>query len=89
MKQKTLQCQNLEISRNVLQDKLEKAADDKNNLRVELEDKNLESHELKVTSNLLEEKLKKAKAKFLDFCKSAKEEKEKLTEKVDFLDHTG
>ena len=55
------------------------------NLNAELEDKNLESHELKVTNNMLNEKLQKAEAKFLDLCKSAKEEKEKLTEKVEFL----
>ena len=69
----------------MLEDKLKKARDDESNLQVELEEKYLESHELKATNNILHEKLQKAEAKLIEYCKSAKKEKDELDEKVEFL----
>ena len=85
LKQKALKCHELQTSINLLEDKLKKARDDESNLQVELEEKYLESHELKVTNNILHEKLQKAEAKLIEYCKSVKEEKDELDEKLEFL----
>ena len=85
LKQKALKCHELETSRILLEDKLKKATDDQNNLQAELEEKYLESHELKATNNILHEKLQKAEAKLMEYCETAKEEKDELAEKVEFL----
>jgi hypothetical protein len=50
LKQKALECHELEVSRNLLRDTFEKATDHGNNIEAELEEKSLESHELKATT---------------------------------------
>ena len=45
----------------------------------------MESHELKAINNLLQEKLQKAEAELIEYCKSAKEEKDEHAIKVEFL----
>jgi hypothetical protein len=45
----------------------------------------LESHEWKVTNNMLQEKIQTAEDKYSEYSKAAREEKEKLTKKIDFL----
>ena len=84
MKQKAIESHELESSLDLLKDTLEKAAYDRNDLEAELDEKCLESHELKFTNNILQEILHTAEAKILEYSKAAREEKEKLAEKVEF-----
>ena len=66
------------MSKELLEVKLEKVQDSKLDLDSELEDKSLECHELKVMNNMLQETLQKVVA----VVEAAKEDKEKLTEKM-------
>jgi hypothetical protein len=57
----------------------------KTNLADELEEKVVECHELKVSNNMFPEKLQKAEADHFEYCNTEKEEKDTLSEKVEFL----
>ena len=57
----------------------------KTRLEAELEGKALECHELKVSNNMFPEKLQKAEADHIEYCNTVKEEKDTLSEKVEFL----
>ena len=92
LKQKALAYDQLKVAKEFLEKELEKAEekgekaeDCKVNLEEELEEKYLESHELKMSNDILQEKLKKAEAEYAEYCKTVKEGKENLDEKIEFL----
>ena len=57
----------------------------KTSLADELEETVVECHELKVSNNMFLEKLQKAEADHIEFCNTVKQEKDTLSEKVEFL----
>ena len=56
LKQKALECNELKVAKELIENKLEILEDANLDLKTELEEKTLESHELKVTNEMLQKK---------------------------------